>query len=239
MAQGFVRCKVLSFCCLCEPHTVHAAQGMELHRHTQWLVRGHQGTMPAFSPMASRSQGPRQGESQLQHLEHHRRHLRRPSRTLGASKQLCKLQGRSSARSALEEALKTWKKHRMCGEARGGVETLGRGKLKCVQLGAPQSVPPMHLSSEKTSSQGRGARPRSQRSPGSDGGEVGKWVAQFGGPQQGVARRPIERRKQEHWPGVAQIFAHSQGGHSAQNPSEVMSTLIDRGVQRHQGSIGE
>ena len=44
-------------------------------------------------------------------------------------------------------------------------------------------------------------------------------------------------------------LAHYQGGHSAQNPSEVMSTLIDaadstlrdagRGVQRHQGSIGE
>ena len=45
------------FCCLCKPHAVHAAQGMELHRHTQWLVRGHQGTTPAFSLMASRSKG--------------------------------------------------------------------------------------------------------------------------------------------------------------------------------------
>ena len=35
---------------------------------------------------------------------------------------------------------------------------------------------------KKTSSQGRGARPRSQGSPGSVGGEIGQWVARFGGP---------------------------------------------------------
>ena len=41
---------------------------------------------------------------------------------------------------------------------------------------APRLVPPICRMSEKTSGQGRGARPRSQGSPGSG------WVAQFGGP---------------------------------------------------------
>ena len=36
-----------------------------------------------------------------------------------------------------------------------------------------------------------------------------------------------ETTMQEHWLGVAQILRIVQGGHSAQNPSEVMSTLID------------
>ena len=88
---------------------------------------------------------------------------------------------------------------RTCGETRGGVETFGRGRPRCRTFedcietaeessssasswGAPRSVPPKNRTSEKTSSQGRGARPRSQGSPGSDGGEVGQWVARFVGP---------------------------------------------------------
>ena len=46
-----------------KPHADHAAQGMELHRHTQWLVRGHQGTTPTFSqwPLAPKGQGKGKG----------------------------------------------------------------------------------------------------------------------------------------------------------------------------------
>ena len=65
-AQAFVCVFLLrvfrSLLCLGNPHAVHAAQGMEFHRHTKWLVRGHPWTTPAFSPMASRTQGKRQGK---------------------------------------------------------------------------------------------------------------------------------------------------------------------------------
>ena len=64
------------FCFPGEPH-VHAAQGMEQCCHSQWLVRDHPGTTPAFSPMASRTQG--------QFLEHCRRYFRRPAAVDGLS----------------------------------------------------------------------------------------------------------------------------------------------------------
>ena len=295
---------------------------MEFHRHTQWLVRGHQGTTPAFSPMASRSQGPRQGERREASCN-------TSSTTEDTSKgpvegwaprsslasfgagvvqcQICSGGGFEDSEGGVSKAsaptAKSGRSVRTCGEARGSVETFGRGRPRCRTFedcietgeessssasswGALRSVPPVYLSSKETSSQGRGARPRSQRSPGSDGGEVGQWVARFGGPpcrsvgrastapftgccttrdgggtQRGdrqVAELQKERvqeveanrtKKARSLAGSCTDLAHYQGGHSAQNPSEVMSTLIDaadstlrdagRGVQRHQGSIGE
>ena len=87
-------------------------RGWEHCRHSQWLVRGHPGTTPAFSPMASRTQGQRQGRREAS--------CSSSSTTEGSQKaqQQSKVgrleaalhalvQEQSSARASLEEALKT------------------------------------------------------------------------------------------------------------------------------------
>ena len=261
---------------------------MELYRHTQWLVRGHQGTTPAFSPMASRSQGSGQGERREAScssssttedtaegpVEGWAPRSSIASFRAGAIEcQICSgggfedSEGRGSTASA--PTAKSGRSVRTCGETRGGVETSGRGRPRCQTFedcietgeessssasswGAPRFVPPICRTSEKQVGRAeehvREAKEaqvqleeklaglRDLEALRAEALEEPRQRPQQSRLRALVAELQKERvqeveanrtKKARTLAGSCTDLVHCLGGHNAQNPSEVMSTLIE------------